>query len=63
MILTGMHFGGNFGPSSNQEPVSWAHCELVAHLFQHETYQVKLNEQLQDIIQIDTSMYMQLSNC
>jgi hypothetical protein len=25
---------------------------------QHETYQVKLNEQLQDIIQIDTTMQL-----
>jgi hypothetical protein len=57
MISTGMHFRGNFGPS-NQEPVPWAHCELAAHLFQHKTYQVKLNEQLKDIIKINTTMQL-----
>jgi hypothetical protein len=51
-----MHFGSFW--SSSQEPVSWARCELAAQLFQHETYQVKLNEQLQDIIQIDATMLL-----
>jgi hypothetical protein len=61
MISTGMHFGGNFGPS-NQEPVAWARCELAEHLFQHETYQIQLNKHLQDIIQIDATMQLPTSN-
>jgi hypothetical protein len=61
MISTGMHFGGNFGPS-NQEPVAWARCELAKHLFQHKTYHVQLNKHLQDIIQIDTTMQLPTHN-
>jgi hypothetical protein len=60
MISTGMYFEGNFGPS-NQELVSWASCELAEYLFQQETYQeAKLNEKLQDVIQIDSTMQLPL---